>query len=48
LTCSACFGGMLFGWDIGSIGGVIVMPAFMKEYGIGESTKVRMPISSKV
>ena len=24
LTFSACFGGMLFGWDIGSIGGIIV------------------------
>lgn len=23
LACSACFGGMLFGWDIGAIGGVV-------------------------
>ncbi|PQE13959.1 Quinate permease protein [Rutstroemia sp. NJR-2017a BBW] len=34
-TCAdlstACFGGMLFGWDIGTIGGVIVMPAFTKQ-----------------
>jgi len=36
LACSACFGGMLFGWDIGAIGGVIVMPAFIKAYHIGD------------
>ncbi|KAK6597094.1 quinate permease [Botrytis cinerea] len=34
LACSACFGGMLFGWDIGTIGGVIVMPSFTKKYHI--------------
>ncbi|KAF7865788.1 hypothetical protein EAF04_005953 [Stromatinia cepivora] len=34
LASSACFGGMLFGWDIGTIGGVIVMPAFTKAYHI--------------
>ncbi|KAH7310106.1 putative quinate permease [Rhexocercosporidium sp. MPI-PUGE-AT-0058] len=34
LACSACFGGMLFGWDIGSIGGIIVMEAFKAEYKI--------------
>lgn len=28
---------MLFGWDIGSIGGVIVMPAFKTAYGIGKA-----------
>lgn len=47
LTCSACFGGMLFGWDIGSIGGVIVMPAFKSAYGIGtfltDSADLRAP-----
>ena len=29
LACSACFGGMLFGMDIGTIGGVLTLPAFM-------------------
>lgn len=28
LACSACFGGMLFGFDIGTIGGVLILPAF--------------------
>ncbi|KAH8750397.1 putative quinate permease [Hyaloscypha finlandica] len=37
LACSACFGGMLFGWDIGSIGGIIVMPAFMKEFHLTDA-----------
>ncbi|EDN93117.1 hypothetical protein SS1G_08982 [Sclerotinia sclerotiorum 1980 UF-70] len=32
LASSACFGGMLFGWDIGTIGGVIVMPSFTKYF----------------
>ncbi|KAH8682967.1 putative quinate permease [Tricladium varicosporioides] len=34
LSASACFGGMLFGWDIGAIGGILVMPSFMSAYGI--------------
>jgi hypothetical protein len=28
LACSACFGGMLFGFDIGTIGGVLTLPEF--------------------
>ncbi|KAF7886692.1 uncharacterized protein EAF02_003339 [Botrytis sinoallii] len=40
LACSACFGGMLFGWDIGTIGGVIVMPAFTKKYHIDTLSSV--------
>lgn len=28
LACSACFGGMLFGMDVGIIGGVLTLPAF--------------------
>jgi hypothetical protein len=28
LACSACFGGMLFGMDIGIIGGVLTLPEF--------------------
>ncbi|KAH7126933.1 general substrate transporter [Dendryphion nanum] len=34
MACSACFGGMLFGFDIGTIGGVLVLPAFKKKYGL--------------
>ena len=30
LACSACFGGMLFGMDIGTIGGVLILPEFQK------------------
>jgi hypothetical protein len=30
LALSACFGGMLFGFDIGTIGGVLTLPEFMK------------------
>ena len=30
LACSACFGGMLFGMDIGTIGGVLVLPKFIE------------------
>lgn len=28
LACSACFGGMLFGMDMGIIGGVLELDAF--------------------
>jgi MFS family permease len=34
LACSACFGGMLFGMDIGTIGGVLILPAFTKSVSI--------------
>jgi len=28
ILATACFGGMLFGWDIGAIGGILTIPAF--------------------
>lgn len=34
VAVSACFGGMLFGWDIGAIGGILIMPSFQKKYGL--------------
>ncbi|KAF2022005.1 general substrate transporter [Aaosphaeria arxii CBS 175.79] len=34
MACSACFGGMLFGFDIGTIGGVLTLPAFEEKYGL--------------
>ncbi|OJD36880.1 general substrate transporter [Diplodia corticola] len=39
LACSACFGGMLFGMDIGIIGGVLELPAFQAEYGLAHLDK---------
>ncbi|KAF2834323.1 general substrate transporter [Patellaria atrata CBS 101060] len=34
IACSACFGGMLFGMDVGIIGGVLILPAFKQDYGL--------------
>lgn len=34
LTVVASFGGMLFGWDTGLIGGVLTMPAFQHSFGL--------------
>ncbi|TVY87587.1 Quinate permease [Lachnellula willkommii] len=49
LSASACFGGMLFGWDIGSIGGILVMPSFMKAYGIANlSAKDKANLQSNI
>ncbi|KAI9049562.1 hypothetical protein LZ554_006589 [Drepanopeziza brunnea f. sp. 'monogermtubi'] len=42
LAFSACFGGMLFGWDVGSIGGIIVMEAFKAEYKITEAVAANL------
>ncbi|KAI9734018.1 MAG: hypothetical protein M1834_002675 [Cirrosporium novae-zelandiae] len=40
LACSACFGGMVFGWDIGAIGGVLTLDAFKDKFGISDLDKV--------
>ncbi|KAH9894702.1 general substrate transporter [Xylariomycetidae sp. FL2044] len=37
LACSACFGAMSFGWDSGVIGGVINLPPFIADYGLGST-----------
>ncbi|SPO19699.1 related to quinate transport protein [Ustilago trichophora] len=34
LGICASFGGLLFGWDTGLIGGVLNMPAFQKDFGL--------------
>ncbi|KEZ44125.1 hypothetical protein SAPIO_CDS3040 [Scedosporium apiospermum] len=34
---AACFGGMLFGWDIGAIGGVLAMKETQVQYGYAEA-----------
>ncbi|KAF7548731.1 hypothetical protein G7046_g8572 [Stylonectria norvegica] len=39
LVCSACFGGMLFGWDTGAIGGVLAMPATQTLFGYADLSK---------
>lgn len=39
LVCCACFGGMLFGWDIGAIGGVLNMPSTQEQYGYLDASK---------
>jgi len=36
---SACFGGMLFGFDIGTIGGVLELKEFQAKYGITDLSK---------
>lgn len=39
LVWAACFGGMLFGWDTGAIGGVLQMPSCQERFGFGASNK---------
>lgn len=34
LTCVAAFGGMLFGWDTGLIGGVLTMSSFQNSFAL--------------
>ncbi|KAK3328776.1 MFS sugar transporter-like protein [Apodospora peruviana] len=40
LACSACFGAMSFGWDSSVIGGVIVLPPFIQDFGLGSADSV--------
>ncbi|KAK0668189.1 putative permease [Cercophora samala] len=40
LACSACFGAMSFGWDSSVIGGVIVLPPFVRDFGLGDRNSV--------
>ncbi|KAJ9639062.1 hypothetical protein H2204_003970 [Knufia peltigerae] len=39
LASAACFGGTLFGMDIGIIGGVLTLPDFKKEFGLSDISK---------
>ncbi|KAJ6787111.1 hypothetical protein PWT90_09307 [Aphanocladium album] len=42
LVCAACFGGMLFGWDTGAIGGILHMPATQERFGfLNKSDKAK-------
>lgn len=39
LVCCACFGGMLFGWDSGTIGGVLAMDQTSEKFGYKNRSK---------
>jgi len=39
LTVVASFGGMLFGWDTGLIGGVLTMDAFQHSFNLDPKSK---------
>ncbi|TXC00775.1 hypothetical protein FocTR4_00007968 [Fusarium oxysporum f. sp. cubense] len=38
LVFSACFGGMLFGWETGAIGGVLAMNPLQEKFGYGQKS----------
>jgi len=40
IAATACLGGILFGMDTGTMGGVLVLPAFKKEFGLDGLGKV--------
>ncbi|KAF2454232.1 general substrate transporter [Lineolata rhizophorae] len=40
IACSACLGGMLFGMDVGIIGGVLTLPAFVETYELDQKSDV--------
>lgn len=49
IACTACFGGMLFGMDTGTIGGVLVIPAFEKQFGLqGLSPQATANLSANI
>ncbi len=39
LTVVASFGGMLFGWDTGMIGGILTLPAFQTSFALNKHSK---------
>lgn len=39
LVCCACFGGMVFGWDTGAIGGVLAMEQTRDKFGYKNRSK---------
>lgn len=49
LTCSACFGGALFGVDVGIIGGVLKLDPFKRKFGTDQlSEKGRADLESNI
>jgi len=45
MACSACWGGMLFGWDTGLIGGILPRAAFKKSFGLTNNQKAYANLS---
>ena len=39
LTAVASFGGMLFGWDTGLIGGILTLPSFQKSFALDKHSR---------
>ncbi|KAH6611359.1 general substrate transporter [Trichoderma cornu-damae] len=49
LVFSACFGGMLFGWDTGAIGGILTMPDFQHKFNYADhSAKAKSNMSQNI
>ncbi|ODA82439.1 hypothetical protein RJ55_00946 [Drechmeria coniospora] len=46
LAGASCFGGMLFGWDTGAIGGILALPAFQQTFGTGGNADLEQNIVS--
>ncbi|KAF4984238.1 hypothetical protein FZEAL_526 [Fusarium zealandicum] len=42
VVCASCFGGMLFGWDTGAIGGVLAMEATQERFRYTPEAKVTL------
>jgi MFS family permease len=40
VAATACLGGVLFGMDTGTMGGVLVLPAFKREFGLDHLGKL--------
>ncbi|KAI7158024.1 general substrate transporter [Hortaea werneckii] len=48
LACASCFGGTLFGMDIGIIGGVIELPSFKDMYGLSGDDEAQANLSANI
>ena len=48
LTIVASFGGMLFGWDTGLIGGVLTMTSFQNSFGMSEDDPAYANLSGNI
>jgi len=45
MACSACWGGMLFGWDSGLIGGILPRAAFKQSFGLTSNARAYADLS---
>ena len=39
IVCTSCFGGMIFGWDTGAIGGILAMKPLQDKFGYADKSK---------